>query len=131
METESQIFDAPLITSRQSLTPQSQIHLSTAHGKTVFVQAGWLAEVDAAFSGTGIKSFVLEGALGELQVFLPLSWYPGQARPCRGQRAAAGSQHYTAAGCTPGRMLCCWVLWSVSRASSSSSVCATELRVSM
>jgi len=35
--------------------------------------------VDAAFSGTGIKSFVLEGALGELQVFLTsvlLSCFP-------------------------------------------------------
>ena len=34
----------------------------------MLLQAEWLAEVDAAFSGTGIKSFVLEGALGELQV---------------------------------------------------------------
>ena len=28
-----------------------------------------LGEVEAAFSGSGIKSFILEGALGELQVW--------------------------------------------------------------
>ena len=32
------------------------------------MQVGWLGDVESAFSGTGIKSFVLEGALGELQV---------------------------------------------------------------
>lgn len=31
----------------------------------------WLGEVEGAFSGSGIKSFVLEGALKELEVTLP------------------------------------------------------------
>ena len=42
--------------------------------KETHPQVGWLAEVDSAFSGTGIKSFVLEGALGELQVRRQLPW---------------------------------------------------------
>ena len=30
-------------------------------------EAAWLAELDAAFSRTGIQSFAIEGVLGELQ----------------------------------------------------------------
>ena len=31
-------------------------------------EATWLAELDTAFSRTGIQSFAIEGVLGELQV---------------------------------------------------------------
>ena len=94
------------------------------------MQVGWLAEVDAAFSGTGIKSFVLEGALGELQVCRVAprrashSWGP---RLCRGQHAAAPSRHGMAAGCAA-RGMCVSVAVMLSAGFTDPPVCCADTR---
>ncbi|KAK9831282.1 hypothetical protein WJX74_010231 [Apatococcus lobatus] len=41
---------------------------TTAAQQAAAIESAWLAELDAAFSRTGIQSFAIEGVLGELQV---------------------------------------------------------------
>ena len=46
-------------------------------------EGAWLAELDAAFSRTGIQSFAIEGILGELQV-RHLVCYHTSSMHCKG-----------------------------------------------
>lgn len=52
---------------QQAQEQRTRLEALQQEAKELELEAGWLKEVDVAFSRSGIPSFVLEGGLGDLQ----------------------------------------------------------------